>query len=538
MKLNQYYVIAFVFILFSACRNETKDHTNAIKPSGFDNITLIFENAPTYRKPDPYGLIRFSEKKSYYFETIGQYLDDNGITQHLDPLRVPNNDTIPISVNKSRLEIQFNEYDRDGVAYLFSAGDTAKVTYDNGFVHIEILNRTFKPFDYNYNVLGTSRKDSISAFELFFRNLPDFKTDYGIPWRQYVNEVYHPKQALVLENYLINQKKHLDSLYANNLLSPDIYDYNNDKLKYTYWSLRAKQKKLTTYITSSEQSDNFKQLSFSFSNSANEEILDLRKLTLAGDSLLSYQFYHEFVFFHYLPKYIEEQLPQSSFAYKNYGGFYRDWAAVYDSIDKSDLFSEKIKTHLKYRYMRRIIADLQPEIIDEYYTKFKQLPGTEQYQSILNETLNFDQFAPNNLELVDASHAKTSIDSLLAANQGKVILLNFWASWCKPCLDAIPVFKEIISDYKNDPFVFISISTEKDYDEWISSEGLKLKQDEAYNYIIQDYYSSNYMKKHHIMYMPRYILYGKDGEIIDSNAPSPEKERLRELIEESLAETE
>ncbi len=44
----------------------------------------------------------------------------------------------------------------------------------------------------------------------------------------------------------------------------------------------------------------------------------------------------------------------------------------------------------------------------------------------------------------------------------KIILIQFWASWCHPCLDELPTLKELNEQYKNQDFKFISFSIDKD----------------------------------------------------------------------------
>jgi len=56
-------------------------------------------------------------------------------------------------------------------------------------------------------------------------------------------------------------------------------------------------------------------------------------------------------------------------------------------------------------------------------------------------------------------------DSTLAMEslRGKVIVINFWATWCGPCLTELPLFEKTISKYKNEKnVVFLAISSDED----------------------------------------------------------------------------
>jgi cytochrome c biogenesis protein CcmG/thiol:disulfide interchange protein DsbE len=51
-------------------------------------------------------------------------------------------------------------------------------------------------------------------------------------------------------------------------------------------------------------------------------------------------------------------------------------------------------------------------------------------------------------------------DVRMSDYKGKVILLNFWATWCGPCKHEIPGFVELYNAYKDKGFVVIGISTD------------------------------------------------------------------------------
>jgi thiol-disulfide isomerase/thioredoxin len=52
----------------------------------------------------------------------------------------------------------------------------------------------------------------------------------------------------------------------------------------------------------------------------------------------------------------------------------------------------------------------------------------------------------------------TELTELLAEKQGKVLLVNFWASWCSPCLKEIPELVELADRYRDRGFELVPVS--------------------------------------------------------------------------------
>jgi thiol-disulfide isomerase/thioredoxin len=49
---------------------------------------------------------------------------------------------------------------------------------------------------------------------------------------------------------------------------------------------------------------------------------------------------------------------------------------------------------------------------------------------------------------------------------GKVVLIDFWATWCGPCREALPHIQEITKKFEGQPLVVLSISLDRDEAKW------------------------------------------------------------------------
>lgn len=54
--------------------------------------------------------------------------------------------------------------------------------------------------------------------------------------------------------------------------------------------------------------------------------------------------------------------------------------------------------------------------------------------------------------------------------RGKYVLLDFWASWCIPCLQELSFLKKIYTDHNPSKVVFMSISIDKEKQDWLKME--------------------------------------------------------------------
>lgn len=137
--------------------------------------------------------------------------------------------------------------------------------------------------------------------------------------------------------------------------------------------------------------------------------------------------------------------------------------------------------------------------------------------------------------VINLSKDTLSLNFILQKKNIKVI--DFWASWCQPCIEEIITSKNkrnrIASDY-NVEFLYLSI--DKDAQKWID-KSIDLYQflPDNNQFKILDYKKSNLikflnLKSSYGIAIPRYVILDENNTIIDNNAPKPSNENFESII--------
>jgi thiol-disulfide isomerase/thioredoxin len=373
--------------------------------------------------------------------------------------------------------------------YYFYPGDTAVFSYgglnqvidasaqktfanpDQVFT-CRIINRQAKPYDANYSIVKRSL-DGMYFFE-------DNNVKYAV------------------------QKKRLDSLHKTGQLSKEYYEIYNDNLRYEY---------LSNLLNSPAKDQFFQEFTAA----------DLRR-----EDMLPQQRYRQF-----LKNYITKVLMKEKYI-KVASGISINFLDAYDSIKTN--FTGRVRdymlleclesiqhhqpTDVSAKYTARFMADVQDPVMKEYVNTNYFISRTETAgKSVLT---NMDKS-----KMVDFTQ-------MLEGLRGKVVFIDLWASWCAPCRAAMPASEKLRQDYKGKPVAFVYLSIDQKYTAWQNAAREEKLAGYPLSYILLNPQESALSKKINLQAIPRYLIIDKAGKMVHQNAPGPDAEETRKLLDKYL----
>ncbi len=117
------------------------------------------------------------------------------------------------------------------------------------------------------------------------------------------------------------------------------------------------------------------------------------------------------------------------------------------------------------------------------------------------------------------------------AGHGQYVLIDFWASWCGPCVASFPFMKQVYADYKDHELQIVGVSCDKDRNAWLKALD---KHQLPWTALLSPAGKGDALGLYGVSGMPNVILIAPDGKIIATDIEGKElKAKLEEIFNDN-----
>ncbi|MDR0437183.1 MAG: redoxin family protein [Bacteroidales bacterium] len=511
-RLLQILLTCIVCCLTFSCKNFKTRKENL-------PTVLIFEDAPDWRLVYDDG----SWRGNVSIPGDIVFLDENGAVFSFRIDREKEFDTLVIPpMNADYLELSSRHKSLNHLHFYIKTGDTIVFTYD----------------DDRYPTLKSRTSDQLTQQYNFHRSIPsrisyhglepitvftDVSFDYvykAVQEGQVVPEFilkknYFPMDTVEQQviSYLKEYVELLEQQYADKVLSKEAYHYHCYMLQYKQFEVELRDKKFS----------NIEELEHKFADFFMDDHSDYYSYLLMLDRFRRwYTSLGEFAKF--------------SKTFGGGGGSWEDYPAVFDSFSLKTSLPPKTRNHILYLLFDEITQHFSVDDVLRYKERYIELTGDSiRAEKLLIERGIITQTNNDDIQLKDEKGNEITFETILKQLQGKVIYLDFWASWCAPCRSAMPEAFKLRKEYENKDVAFVYLAFNDREDAWKKAiNDLQLNDNLAMNYFILNSKTSKTIQNLKVESIPRYLIYDKIGKIIYPKAPGPYGEEIRKMLDELL----
>lgn len=118
----------------------------------------------------------------------------------------------------------------------------------------------------------------------------------------------------------------------------------------------------------------------------------------------------------------------------------------------------------------------------------------------------------------------------LSEYKGKFIYIDFWATWCGPCIQESPAFEKLCKQYAGKDIVFLQVSIDKNEGAWkryIATKNKVALQYRSVDPVLKEKWA--------VLFIPRFVLVDDQFRIVNPFAPRPSEKAIESLLDARLS---
>ena len=196
----------------------------------------------------------------------------------------------------------------------------------------------------------------------------------------------------------------------------------------------------------------------------------------------------------------------------------------------------------KFLLYRTLINNIDKEASKPEYKKsvafFLEKYSTDTLCKIF--TKNFDYLNNNpsflqnteyqNENLLNPDGKFLSWKEMLRLYNGKIIYIDFWATWCGPCIGEFPYSEKLKTQFRSQDIVFVYISSDVEKSKWLDALNEFGINSYGENYLLTVPDNSLIKNAFLINSIPRYMIFDKNGKLVDKDALRPSNSKLLPIL--------
>jgi len=208
----------------------------------------------------------------------------------------------------------------------------------------------------------------------------------------------------------------------------------------------------------------------------------------------------------------------------------RIFEAPYNTIVSSanELMIAKLKKHTDMYASLMAIQALDPDQYADIYKAvdaglMKKYPNERNVKMFHNVVVSMLSTAIGQPAPEIALESPEGKEIALSSFKGKVVLIDFWASWCGPCRKEMPNVVKAYAKFKNKGFEIFGVSLDQDKARWVEAiqkDGITWPQ-------VSDLkqWQSSVVRQYNIQGIPYTVLLDREGNILAKNLRGEELEK-------------